>query len=119
MSRSILRWCVISLLLLGSNAYSAPASSLYSAGSIHDICSSFYHSLETGEPSPLGLLCTGYIQGVIDTVGRDRLCLPDKVSAADASLVVARFEKNQDNDQRPAAFLVMKALQQRYCTRTR
>lgn len=92
-------------------------SPLYTATSIKHICGAFHRSLAAGEPSTLGLLCTGYVQGVIDAVGRTRLCLPDTISASDASLVIEQFEDRNGNGQRPAAYLVTEALQQRYCTR--
>lgn len=93
------------------------SSPLYTAASLRHICIAFHRSLAAGEPSALGLLCTGYVQGVIDAVGRTRLCLPDRLSASDASRVIEQYDDRNGNGQRPAAILVTEALQQRYCSR--
>ncbi len=102
-------------VVCGDVAFADTPSPVYTANSFREICGDFNNSVTRGVPSVIGLLCTGYIQGVIDTTGRKRLCLPESISAADASVIVARSTFGNDDAIHPASMLVTHALQQHFC----
>lgn len=93
-------------------------ASFYQSGTLAQYCREYikYSDLDSSASSHEAGICAGYIGAAIDLMNlSQRLCNRQKLNLDNiASLFVDEVEKNPDNDDKSATFVLVKLLQKHY-----